>query len=73
MAKTITIRRIGPDMIEYEIIEGRTFHANPTATFAGPHTTSSAPQCHSSSLWRETDDEMIAAFRAQYGDADIIL
>jgi hypothetical protein len=72
---TITVRRVGPELIEYEVIEGRTYHANREATFTGPHTDDPASQVHGPAytLWRANDADMLAAFREKYPDADIML
>jgi hypothetical protein len=73
MATTIIIRRVEPGAIEYEVIQGVTYHADRRATFSGPHGAKAAAPIESTTLWRAEDSDMVAAFRERYPDAEIML
>ena len=85
MEISIKVRKIASNIIEYDVsarepwdkeAEVRTYHANRTATFHGPHTGNGGARQLSGSAdtaWRDTDAGIIAALKRQYRGATVTM
>ena len=78
----IALRRTHPNVIEYDLTysspdapdQTRTLHANPVATFHGPHTGRGGERQMyggATTLWREDDTAMLVAFQRKYRRASV--
>lgn len=83
MQTAITVRKINDHTIEYDVStqepwdpepETRTYHANRSATFHGPHTGNGAARQlngPADTVWRDTDAAMIEALKREYRGAKV--